>query len=322
MEKPPENEDFLARMAGVITQRYRANAGKSLRDVYQLDADFLDTESDEEFAIRNRSRILGVLSAPRSFEALLEVFVGETIAFTYASNQFIQIAPREEAEIRRIYTSYLQEMRAMLVSAETDAQVATGLRELVAGHFRDLRANITRFFDREASADAQSNVILQKAVCADYPAELQLKILGAQPAGLVQPVLDLGCGKSGLLVRYLNALGIQAVGVDRVVEQSPHLIQADWLDYPLESERWGTVVSHMAFSNHFMFHHLYRHGSIEPYARRYMAILHALSPGGSFYYTPGLPFIEAYLPQEKYTLTRQPVIENDRLYACRVLRIR
>lgn len=36
----------------------------------------------------------------------------------------------------------------------------------------------------------------------------------------------------------------------------------------------------------------------------------------------GLPFIEAYLPQEKYTLTRQPVIENDRLYACRVLRIR
>jgi hypothetical protein len=62
------------------------------------------------------------------------------------------------------------------------------------------------------------------------------------------------------------------------------------------AESWGTILSHMAFSNHFLFHHLYKHGSPNEYAQAYMAILSALEPGGSFYYAPGLPFIEQFLP--------------------------
>ncbi len=98
------------------------------------------------------------------------------------------------------------------------------------------------------------------------------------------------------------------------------MIQADWLEAPLEPGAWGTVISHMAFSNHFQFHHRYRHGSVEPYARRYMAVLRALRPGGSFCYAPGLPFIEAYLAPERFRLSRKWIIEEQGLYACRVQR--
>jgi hypothetical protein len=38
-----------------------------------------------------------------------------------------------------------------------------------------------------------------------------------------------------------------------------------------------------------------------------MAILTALQRGGAFYYTPGLPFLEALLPASTYAITRTPV---------------
>lgn len=63
----------------------------------------------------------------------------------------------------------------------------------------------------------------------------------------------------------------------------------------------------MAFSNHFIFHHWYKNGNPEPYARQYMAILASLLPGGAFYYSPGLPFIEDLLPAERYKVIRRKV---------------
>lgn len=73
----------------------------------------------------------------------------------------------------------------------------------------------------------------------------------------------------------------------------------------------------MAFTNHFLFHHLYRHGDIEPYGRQYIEVLKSLRLRGSFYYAPGLPFIETYLPPETYRVSRKQIV--DTLYACRVM---
>jgi hypothetical protein len=322
LDSPNEKQDFYAQMAQRIARRYRANKGKTLRDVYRLDADFLNTETDVDFAIHNREKIISLLANQEQVERLVDLFTNLTISFTYASNQFIQINALEETALRRIYTNYLREMERMLVQNKSDAAIATALQKLVAGHFQDLRENITRFFDQETGAEAQTNVILQKVVCAEYSPELQLEILATQLEALEQPVLDFGCGKSGLLVRYLNQRGIQAAGIDRVVEPDTALVQADWLEYHLEPQRWGTVISHMAFTNHFIFHHLYQHGSIEPYARQYMAILGSLKIGGSFFYTPGLPFIEPYLPPDKYRITRKNVIGKETVYASRILRLK
>lgn len=320
-ENSIENHDFFTQIANAIFRRYHKNAGKSLRDVYRQDADFLDVGTDAEFAARNRKKILDVLEDGDKFEQLVDLFVKMTIEFTYASNQFIQIDDGEDAELRRIYMDYLHQIRGVLAENRSEAAIAAGLKILVKEHFQDLQVNIQRFFDREVTENPNANVILQKVACAEYDPELQLEILGIQLGELVPPVLDLGCGKSGRLVEYLNRQGIQAIGVDRLVDALPSLIQADWLRYRLEPESWGAVVSHMAFSNHFIFHHLYRRGSVEPYARQYMAVLRSLKRGGSFYYAPGLPFIEMYLPQEKYIVTRQRVTGIEHGYACHVLRL-
>jgi hypothetical protein len=312
--------DFFTRMADVIARRYNLNMDKSLRDVYQLNADFLDTRSDADFAINHREEILSVLEDSQKFDQLVELFVRRAIEFTYASNQFVQINKIKEAELQRIYSGYLREIGQMLASSSTASEISAQLNRLVKEHFLNLQTNISRFFDPTTAADTQSNVILQKVVCAEYTPEIQLEILGVHPAALLQPVLDLGCGKSGKLVEYLRQNGIQVTGIDRFVDPSLNLIQADWLSYPMVPDTWGTVISHMAFTNHFLFHHLYRNGSIQPYARQYIAILKSLKERGSFYYAPGLPFIEAYLPQETYQVTKKQIV--DHLYASKVLSMR
>ncbi len=310
--------DFFARMADVIAQQFNLNGDKSLRDVYQLNENFLDTHSDADFVIHHREEILAVLADRQKFEQLVDLFVHRAIEFTYASNQFMQINGIEETELRRIYSGYVREIGQMLAENNDAPEISDRLSRLVKEHFQDLRTNISHFFDHETTNARYSNVVLQKVVCAEYTPETQLEILGVQPDTLQQPVLDIGCGKSGRLVQYLRQNGIQATGVDRVVDPSPNLIQAHWPGYCMTSGYWGTVISHMAFSNHFLFHHLYRHGSIEPYARQYMTILKALKEQGSFYYAPGLPFIEAFLPQETYHVTQKRIV--DQLYACKVTR--
>lgn len=317
--KSPE-QDFYRRMVEVIERRYQITANKSLRDVYALDAEFLNTDADAEFAFRNREKILTVLDRPELFEALVRVFLNLTIEFTYASNQFVQLNACEEAELRRIYAAYLRDFQRILSTSRSEAEISRSIKRLVAGHFGDLRANITRFFDPETGEKEESNVILNRAVCADYSPALQLEVFGLRVTDLIAPVLDLGCGKSGELVRYLNANGVDAVGIDRMVDGSLDgvLIQIDWLEFELEPGAWGTVLSHMAFSNHFVFQHWYKYGQVQPYACQYMAVLRALKPGGSFYYTPALPFIETYLPEDHYRVTRRNV--TGELYASRVLR--
>jgi hypothetical protein len=146
-------------------------------------------------------------------------------------------------------------------------------------------------------------VILKQVVCSEYSPQLQLEVLGINPDTLLQPVLDLGCGKSGRLVTYLRSLGMDASGVDRLVDPVEGLFAADWFNLPLTTGHWGTILSHMAFSNHFLFHHRYKNGQPETYARQYMALLSALKVGGTFYYAPGLPFIECFLPPARYQVS-------------------
>ena len=144
-------------------------------------------------------------------------------------------------------------------------------------------------------------------LCAEYSAALQLRVLALEPATLAEPILDLGCGSSASLVRELRRLGKDAHGLDRAPSSEPFVQLGDWLDLDLGRGRWGTVLSHMGFSNHFVHHHLGSGDAAARYARRYMDVLGALRPEGLFAYAPGLPFLERLLPLERYALSRHPV---------------
>jgi hypothetical protein len=139
---------------------------------------------------------------------------------------------------------------------------------------------------------------------------LQLSVLGLRLEQMMQPILDIGCGQDARLVTALNALGKQAYGIDRMVQKGRFLDRVDWFEYPIRANHWGTIIAHMSFSTHFLHHHMRQDGHPEQYARYYMEILRALKIGGSFAYTPGLPFIESLLPQTQYAVHQYAIRGN------------
>lgn len=303
---PSSPGDLYLRLAEMVTRRYGSTANKTLREVYHLDTSFFKLDPDDlAFLASNQAAVAALLANPQRLAELVDLFVNFTIEFTYASNQFIHLDSAEEARLRKIYTAYLHDMQAVIAQSSSAEALSNDLSGLLARHFGDLRNNISRFFDPSAGDRVEDNVILNQVACFEYSPAFQLNLLGIRLETLQEPVLDLGCGKSGLLVRYLRAQDVQAVGVDRLAGDEDFMIRSDWLSVKLNPNTWGTVISHMGFTNHFIFHHLYRFGSPEKYARQYKHILDSLQCGGSFYYAPGLPFIEQYLPVASYTVHRR-----------------
>jgi hypothetical protein len=167
---------------------------------------------------------------------------------------------------------------------------------------RGLRAEIA------APVRAQLGERPTEVVCSEYSPELQLRLLGLGLADVRGPVLDVGCGAAAALVATLRARGLAAEGIDRVRGD-------DWLRHAYGAERWATVVSHQAFSLHFLHHHLRAGPTAMAYAEVYMAILRSLGAGGVFAYAPGLPFIEGMLPRATYRVVRVPLPDAPALRA-------
>jgi SAM-dependent methyltransferase len=292
-------------LSNLVVRRYQANARKSMLDVYQVDRDFLRLEKENlEFMFTNRAEIIKILDDPDLSYNLASQFVKSSLEFTYDNNQYIHLNLEEQQRLLQMYHTYLQGMK-MVLQTSSDFQIfTTNFSILLKDHFKDLSANISRFFDRETGWQVQENIILKQVVCSEYSPEFQLGLLGLNVKTILQPVLDLGCGKSGILVKYLRQQGINAIGVDRIVDNDPALRETDWFDVDFKPESWGTIISHMAFSNHFIFHHQYKNGKPRQYARLYMQILQSLKPGGVFIYSPGLPFIEQYLPHNEFLIEK------------------
>jgi SAM-dependent methyltransferase len=297
--------EIFNQLSNQILRRYRKSKGKSMLDVYQVDSDFLQVDTEFlEYLLTNRLGIIAVFTDPARRAGLVELFVEEALRYTYENNQFIHLDEVEKEIFTGIYQDYIQGIQEAIETSPDIDSLEKALTGLIAGHFHRLRCNIARFFDPQVSNFVQENLILKRAVCSGYSAEFQLKLMGIDPETLQTPVLDIGCGQDGLLVKYLRSKGVDASGADRVVDEEKGLIASDWFDLPLLPESWGAILSHMAFSNHFNFHHRYKNGQPERYARQYLKVLRALKPGGCFIYSPGLPFIEQFLPADQYRLKR------------------
>lgn len=160
---------------------------------------------------------------------------------------------------------------------------------------------------------------IQQVPCAEYSASLQVELLNISLDKLQEPILDIGSGKKGALVSHLREKGFEAYGIDRFSSSSPGCSIADWLEFEYKSGYWGTILSHLGFSNHFRHHHLRSDGDYIVYARKFMEILHSLKPGGTFHYAPGLTFIEEYLNREEYQVTNMMVKEPG-LYTTQVMK--
>jgi SAM-dependent methyltransferase len=210
----------------------------------------------------------------------------------WSRNQFLLLSAAERAELA-------QSVELALRTMKRRDQARAALRK----HRKELAGFVRRKLGDEPL----------EVTCAEYSPALQLQVLGLSEP-LAAPLLDIGCGPSAALVRHLRSQGLDARGLDRALD--PALgISADWLEHDYGQADYRSVLSHQGFSLHFLHHHHAQGDTALAYARTYMAILRALTPGGVFAYAPGLPFIEPMLEASVYSVRRVPFADALRVPA-------
>lgn len=233
----------------------------------------------------------------------------ENLLIDYLTNRAIQ----EFCKINQYYTFDKQAqilLRNLYVDLFTNIKSHEYSIDLIAAKHYD---NLIKWL-QETNSFAEKiynskGELIESVACSEYSPELQIQILQIDIDNIIEPVLDIGCGRHGSLVLYLRQKGIEAYGFDRFAYNNSFLINSDWFEYKFEKEKWGTITSNLGFSNHFQHHHFRNDGNFVDYAKKYMDILNSLKIGGSFHYAPDLPFIEPYLDFDKYKLMKKNVCD-------------
>lgn len=263
-------------------------------------------------------------AATHDFAEAPAEFLADQLALSLlARNQFAGVGASERDALRAVYRDSLARLRALLDRGALGAPALA--RELEV-----IEADEERALERWIASVPGGRT---RTTCAEYSVELQLDALGLTVQDLLEPVLDVGCGQSALLVRALAARGIEAFGLDRHAH-GPRVIRADFLDFDFGRGRFGTILSHQAFSLHFLHHHHAPGDAAYGYAQAYRRMLTGLREGGTFAYVPGLPFVERLLPAQTFRVEQKALrpelasalrasfgaLGEDVAYACRVTR--
>ncbi|MEK5393387.1 class I SAM-dependent methyltransferase [Margalitia sp. FSL K6-0131] len=248
-----------------------------------------------------------------TYQQLLQFIADQSMNLFVEVNQYLDFNSENYDRLQNIYKDLFE---SICVLADQKEITQIELDHLFSNHYKKLQAFLLESNGAEILKKYKESPVLFKVECAEYTPEFQLKLLKINLDTIKQPVLDIGCGPQAHLVHFLRKNGIQAFGMDRNVNPCDHLLKMNWLECAFKSNNWGTVISHMAFSNHFTHHHLKVDGNFESYAHKYMEILHSLKLGGSFIYAPGLPFIEELLIESNKSFA---VDAND--YSTNVIRL-
>lgn len=260
-------------------RRRIARTGLSLDTVAAGEADLTTVEADLPAYLWVYREVLGPWLASAAAAGDL---ADQLVRWLHRHNQFLYATAQTRAELGQVYAQTLADAAELLAEARTEQEVEDGLPQLLAEHHQRLALALKVAFGAR----------LRDTVQAEYSPGLQIAVLGLSQ--VETPVLDVGCGATAALVDYLRDAGIEGVGMDRDA-QAPGVVQADWLTQDYGRGIWGTVISHLGFSLHFLHHHLSDHELAFDYARAYMRILASLRVGGRFAYAPALPFLEAVL---------------------------
>lgn len=226
----------------------------------------------------------------------------------YNTNQYIHFQADDLHNIRSIYLQFLHD----LISKKLP------LKQIEANHYQRIKQFIKTTNPSIALVNTNSQYYAKQPVCSEYSALFQMQLLNLDITALKEPILDIGCGEHGYLVKYLRSFGKEAYGIDRMPLSLPFLQKANWLEFPYQTKKWGTILSNLAFSSHCIAHQ--QDAIAASYITTYKAILDALQDEGSFIYAPALPLIESYLPASTYSVIHHYLQEQ--FYATRIIKHR
>lgn len=246
---------------------------------------------------------------------MIEFLADEALQEFCRVNQYFSFNTESIHQLKVVYALFTNSIRALGNNASLSELEAIGQQ-----HYENLCDWLVKTNAFAGKMYDNSQEYVQPVACSEYPPDLQLSILQLKTETMLQPVLDIGCGRELNLVNYLRDNGIEAYGIDRFDNKNPFYTKADWLEYSYEPGKWGTIISNLGFSNHFTHHNLRSDGNFHEYAQKYMEILQSLQIRGSFYYSPDLPFIEIHLDKSKYRCANL-IIEGYVYKASRITRI-
>jgi hypothetical protein len=285
-------------------------------------------KSNDEFSsfvLSNRKSILRLLQNLNYKEILKNNFVDNFVSVIYKQFPYTESFLATNEVISNIYADFLDSLEEILKKVSlSNMTIKQILIDSMNTHCQKILQIINQL---------NINITNSHPAYSDYSADLQLKVLSLDCDNLIGPILDIGCGQNANLVHFLKKLGYRAVGLDRnITEMAEDFYSEDWFDFDYKISYWGTIISQMAFSSHFIFNHLYTAGKPEEYAKLYMRILASLQSNGIFCYTPGLPFIEDHLPPHKYQVIKHEIdlsflrdnkykeIYNEYLYSVKIIK--
>ncbi|HRX01820.1 MAG: class I SAM-dependent methyltransferase [Anaerolineae bacterium] len=219
----------------------------------------------------------------------------------YAVNQFLRVDPGKLEELEGIYRQTWEAM-------QENGEIQATLREL---HYPQLARWLASLFPEHFLEPLKASPVIGNVVCEEYSPQLQVQLFQLDVSRIKQPVIDVGCGSHANLVRYLRSIGVDAYGVDRHLEvHESYLEQGDWLDYPFERDRWGSIISNMAFTNHLHYTYHQDRNQFARYLLKMKDMFASLARGGSFCYAPSVPFVEDRLAAEEYHVKRRRITEG------------
>ncbi len=268
-----------------------------------------------DYIISHQQEIIEYINSTEEFQTkkfirkVVEYSTDKIIATLFNLNQYAEINDEIINKINALYYNFVNEVFNKL--RLNQAINLEWINILVIEHQVRLREILGEI--DELKIFSKDKKYLDPIPCSEYSAVFQLEILNINVEKICEPVLDVGCGSSAKLVHYLRAQGIKAYGIDRSIEKkSSYLIETDWFEFKMKPNYWGTIISHLSFTNHFKRNHFKKNGNHIIYARRYMDLLNSLKLGGSFFYTPDLAFIEQFLTSDLYDINKKK-INNEKL---------
>lgn len=306
----------------VISTQLKTNALKSLffDENFYSDSQFcfacsdytISSFLDDKSSVLNFINNLNQAGLTNSFAEHMSELITKTLQDI---NQFLIFNSAGKNAVKKVYKQFLGSVKNLCLKSDLKAEDITAV---FLQHYINLRDALITTNGTKVFEQYKLSPIVSKKVCSEYSPQFQIEVLGINLKELKEPVLDLGCGQSAGLVKYLARLGIDAYGADRNAEAHPRLFSKDWFDFELVPAHWGTIISHMALSNHIR--HAKQHGKVKEYTAKYHEILRSLKRGGAFIYAPGLKELENSLPKT-YHVQRITVSENKNLYSTHVSKI-
>jgi hypothetical protein len=217
----------------------------------------------------------------------------ECLRTIYQLNQYLHVSALKRDELRQLYIDSWEN-----IAAGGDIE-----KVLISFHYPKLQTWLASVYPPQFLPAFSITPEIHPVLNKQYSPVFQLDLLGIDLNSLKQPILDIGCGSQGRLVRFLREMGYQAFGIDRMIDfNSDFLFEIDWFDYEFKCETWGSILSNIALSNHYQYIRRYEPDTVPLYTDLYSNILAALENNGVFYYAPPTPDLEKELHRPGYTV--------------------